>query len=101
LWHGYYIHFRVNYILEPTYRFVLSHPKCVKAIKGKKTDKRDAKWISNIFKHDLLGGSFIPQKSQLLDFKDSKSFLVRKGCLTSIDTKLVKANTPIDMFEIT
>jgi transposase len=47
-------------ILEPTCRIVLAHPKYVKAIKGKKTDKRDAKWIADIFKHDLIHGSFIP-----------------------------------------
>jgi len=47
-------------ILEPTCNLVLAHPKYLKAIKGKKTDKRDAKWIANIFKHDLLHGSFIP-----------------------------------------
>ena len=47
-------------ILEPTCNIVLAHPKYVKAIKGKKTDKRDARWIANIFKHDLIVGSFIP-----------------------------------------
>ena len=47
-------------ILEPTCKLVLAHPKYVKAIKGKKTDKRDAKWIADIFKHDLINGSFIP-----------------------------------------
>jgi transposase len=47
-------------ILEPTCNIVLAHPKYLKAIKGKKTDKRDAKWIADIFKHDLLNGSFIP-----------------------------------------
>lgn len=47
-------------ILEPTCRIVLAHPKYVKAIRGKKTDKRDAKWIADIFKHDLVAGSFIP-----------------------------------------
>lgn len=47
-------------VLEPTCNLVLAHPKYLKAIKGKKTDKRDAKWIANIFKHDLLNGSFIP-----------------------------------------
>ncbi len=47
-------------ILESTCNLVLTHPKYVKAIKGKKTDKRDAKWIANMFKHDLLYGSFIP-----------------------------------------
>lgn len=47
-------------ILEATCRIVLAHPKYVKAIRGKKTDKKDAKWIANIFKHDLVSGSFIP-----------------------------------------
>ena len=47
-------------ILEPTCSIVLAHPKYVKAIRGKKTDKRDAKWIADIFKHDLVSGSFIP-----------------------------------------
>ena len=32
----------------------------MKAIRGKKTDKKDAKWIADIFKHDLVSGSFIP-----------------------------------------
>ena len=47
-------------ILEHTCNIVLAHPKYVKAIRGKKTDKRDAKWIADIFKHDLVAGSFIP-----------------------------------------
>ena len=47
-------------ILERTCNIVLAHPKYVKAIRGKKTDKRDAKWIADIFKHDLVAGSFIP-----------------------------------------
>ena len=47
-------------ILEATCTIVLAHPKYVKAIRGKKTDKKDAKWIADIFKHDLVSGSFIP-----------------------------------------
>lgn len=47
-------------ILEPGCKIVLAHPKYVKAIRGKKTDKKDAKWIADIFKHDLVSGSFIP-----------------------------------------
>jgi len=47
-------------ILEQTCKIVLAHPKYVKAIRGKKTDARDAKWIADIFKHDLVCGSFIP-----------------------------------------
>lgn len=47
-------------ILELSCNIVLAHPKYVKTIRGKKTDKRDAKWIADIFKHDLVSGSFIP-----------------------------------------
>jgi len=47
-------------ILESTCKVVLAHPKYVKAIRGKKTDTKDAKWIADIFKHDLVSGSFIP-----------------------------------------
>lgn len=47
-------------ILESTCKVVLAHPKYVKAIRGKKTDTKDAQWIADIFKHDLVSGSFIP-----------------------------------------
>ena len=47
-------------ILEPFCNIVLAHPKYVKSIRGKKTDKKDAKWIADIFKHDLVSGSFMP-----------------------------------------
>jgi transposase len=47
-------------MLESTCKVVLAHPKYVKAIRGKKTDTKDAKWIADIFKHDLVSGSFIP-----------------------------------------
>lgn len=52
--------FPVHNILEATCNVVVSHPKFVKAIKGKKTDKKDAMWIADLFKHDLVRGSFIP-----------------------------------------
>ncbi len=47
-------------ILEPHMHVILTHPKYVKAIKGKKTDKRDAKWIANLFRFDIVKASFIP-----------------------------------------
>ena len=47
-------------ILEPSCNIVLAHPKYVKSIRGKKTDKKDAKWIADIFKQDLVSGSFMP-----------------------------------------
>ena len=49
-------------ILELEIHLVLAHPKYTKAIKGKKTDKKDSKWIADLFKHDLIPASFIPPK---------------------------------------
>lgn len=47
-------------VLEESCNITLAHPKYVKAIRGKKTDKKDAKWIADLFKHDLVAGSFMP-----------------------------------------
>jgi transposase len=47
-------------ILEASCNICLAHPKYVKAIRGKKTDKKDAQWIADLYKHDLVSGSFIP-----------------------------------------
>lgn len=47
-------------VLEDSCNITLAHPKYVKAIRGKKTDKKDAKWIADLFKHDLVAGSFMP-----------------------------------------
>ena len=47
-------------VLENSCNITLAHPKYVKAIRGKKTDKKDAKWIADLFKHDLVAGIFMP-----------------------------------------
>lgn len=49
-------------VLEDEINVGIVHPKYTKAIKGKKTDKKDSKWIADLFKHDLLKFSFIPPK---------------------------------------
>ena len=86
-------------ILESDCKIVLAHPKYVKAIRGKKTDKKDAKWIADIFKHDLVSGSFIPPADirQLRDlvryYKKLTGFTVgeknrAQNCLTVSNLKL-------------
>src|SRR5574344_380987 len=50
-----------NY-LENDIDICLTHHKYVKAIKGKKTDKKDSKWIADLYKFDLVRCSFIPPK---------------------------------------
>ena len=41
-------------ILEDSCNVVITHPKYVRAIPGKKTDKKDSIWIADIFKHGLV-----------------------------------------------
>lgn len=69
-------------ILEITCKIVLAHPKYVKAIRGKKTDKKDAKWIADIFKHDLVSGSFIPPA----DIRQLRDLMRYSNKLTSFTT---------------
>ena len=52
----------IFHYLEKDIDVCLTHPKYVKAIKGKKTDKKDSKWIADLYKFDLVRCSFIPPK---------------------------------------
>lgn len=49
----------VHNVLEKHCSIVFAHPKYVKAICGKKTDNKDAKWIADLFKHNLVADSFM------------------------------------------
>jgi len=51
-----------NILEEANIDVLLTHPKYVRAIKGKKTDKKDSKWIADLFKFDMVRSSFIPPK---------------------------------------
>ena len=86
-------------VLELTCNPVLAHPKYLKAIRGKKTDKRDAKWIADVFKHDLVSGSFIPP-AKIRELRDLTRYRVKltnymtgeknraQNCLTTSNIKL-------------
>lgn len=71
----------------------------MKAIRGKNADNKDAKCISDIFKHNFVGGSFIPpadirQLRDLLHYRwKLNNFIVREknraqNCLTVSNYKL-------------
>ena len=47
-------------VLEDKINITLANPKYIKAIKGKKTDKKDSIWIADLHRHGLAPGSFIP-----------------------------------------
>jgi transposase len=47
-------------ILEKTCCVTLAHPKYTKPLKGNKTDRKDAKWVCDLFMCDMIKPSFIP-----------------------------------------
>ena len=69
-------------VLEKECSIVLAHPKYVKAIRGKKTDKKDAKWIADLFKHDLVAGSFMPP-ADIRQLRDLMRYRFKLTCFKS------------------
>ena len=65
-------------VLETECNCVIAHPKYVRSIPGKKTDKKDSKWIADMFKHGLVEPSFMPPADirQLRDLMRYRNKLV-------------------------
>ena len=49
-------------VLEDSIHVVIANPKWVSAVKGNKDDKKDSKWIGELFRMGLVPGSYIPSK---------------------------------------
>ena len=49
-------------VLEYSVHVVIANPKWVSAVKGNKDDKKDSKWIGDLFRMGLAPGSYIPSK---------------------------------------
>ena len=69
-------------VLKTSCNVVLAHPKYVKAIRGKKTDKKDAKWIADLFKHDLIASSFMPA-ADIRQLRDLMRYRFKLTCFMS------------------
>ena len=65
-------------VLETKCKCVVCHPKYVRSIPRKKTDKKDSKWIADMFKHGLVEPSFMPPPDirQLRDLMRYRNKLV-------------------------
>jgi transposase len=50
----------VWHILEGQFQLLLVNAQHVKAIPGRKTDRRDSAWLAQLLQHGLVRGSFIP-----------------------------------------
>lgn len=55
----------VWYVLEDAgvFELKLLNPTHVKAVSGRKTDVRDARWLSKLVEADLVDGSFVPPRA--------------------------------------
>ena len=69
-------------VLEKTCKVVLAHPKYTKPQKGNKTDRKDAKWICDLFMCDMTKPSFIPP----IDIRQLRDLVRYRFKLTNMET---------------
>lgn len=86
-------------ILEKSCSVTLAHPKYTKPQKGNKTDRKDAKWICDLFMCDMIKPSFIPSP-EIRQLRDLVRYRVKltnmltgeknraRNCLTVSNLKL-------------
>lgn len=51
-------------LLEEEYTVLVVNAQHIKNVPGRKTDVKDAEWITDLLKHGLVKGSFIPDREQ-------------------------------------
>jgi len=68
-------------ILEGSLKIILANPEQVKALRGKKTDPNDSRWMASLLRHGLVQGSFIPARDirELRDLTRRRRTLVGDG----------------------
>lgn len=64
-------------ILEGSLNLVLANPEQVKALRGKKTDPKDSRWLAGLLRHGLVEPSFIPPR----DIRDLRDLTRRRRIL--------------------
>ena len=86
-------------ILEEKCKCIITHPKYVRSIPGKKTDKKDSIWIADMFKHGLVEPSFMPPSDirQLRDLMRYRNKLIniRSGEKNRFQNSLTMSNVQI------
>ena len=70
----------VWHVLEGHFELVLANATYVRNIPGRKSDVKDAVWISDLLAHGLLRGSFVPPEriQELRDLTRTRKQLVRE-----------------------
>jgi transposase len=70
--------------LEGHVQMVVGNPNHMKNLRGHKTDRKDARWIAGLVRHDLIRPSFVPKQ----EFRDARE-------LTRFRRQLIQARTSI------
>ncbi|MHB8645477.1 MAG: IS110 family RNA-guided transposase [Thermomicrobiales bacterium] len=67
-------------LLEGLFSLLLTNPRHMKAVPGRKTDVTDAEWIANLLRHGLLTSSYVPERAQreLRELTRYRTTLVRE-----------------------
>ena len=86
-------------ILEEKCKCIITHPKYVRSIPVKKTDKKDSIWIADMFKHGLVEPSFMPpvdvrQLRDLMRYRN-KLINIRSGEKNRFQNSLTMSNVQI------
>jgi transposase len=68
-------------ILEGSVRVILANAEQVKALRGKKTDPKDCRWLAGLLRHGLVQPSFIPPRDirELRDLTRRRRTLMQQG----------------------
>ena len=68
--------------LEGSLKIILTNPEQVKALRGKKTDPNDSRWLASLLRHGLVQGSFIPPR----DIRELRGLTRRRRTLVGDGT---------------
>ena len=68
-------------ILERDFKVILANAEKVKALRGKKTDPNDSRWLASLLRHGLIQPSFIPPRDirELRDLTRRRRTLMQQG----------------------
>lgn len=68
-------------VLEEHLKVTLANPEQVKALRGKKTDRKDSRWLAGLLRHGLVQPSFIPPRDirELRDLTRRRRTLLQNG----------------------
>lgn len=70
----------VWHVLEGTFELVLANAREVKNVPGRKSDAKDAEWLSDLLAHGLIKSSFVPEEpiQELRDLTRTRKQMTRE-----------------------